>query len=291
MRSLVCLSFSLALIFGILETHAAPSCPITMNPNAFDDQYEGCEEEMDIEIQSSLLEEEKNADPDFGHAWDLAMEVWNETKEYVNEEIPDGFRDEFAIAIIIYSNDTVYSDFNEAVRNYDRENFNFHSLHFFMTRAMNFLRSDCPVPVYRGVNRVRLLPEDIGGKIRFGQFTSSSRNHTVAENFGTGTFFNISTCYGADIHYFSAYPGEEEVLIPIDEVFEVTSFTREEGESRFVLKTTKARCHYYNCDYLRKGGKSSTCVYSKGTRELSSSALITLAFSILIFIMKDITEC
>ncbi|XP_018430321.1 PREDICTED: ecto-ADP-ribosyltransferase 5-like [Nanorana parkeri] len=239
-----------------------------MNTNAFDDQYEGCELEMEYVIREHLLEQEKDIDPDFAHAWDLAMEAWAETKDYVSGDISEGFLDEFGAAIIVYSNDTVYSGFNEAVRNYDRENFNYHSLHFFMTQAMNHLRTDCPAPVYRGVNRVRLLPEDVGGEIRFGQFTSSSRNQTVAENFGTGTFFNISTCFGADIHILSAYPGEEEVLIPVDEVFEVTDFTRDEGESRFVLTTTKSRCHYYNCDYLGKGGKSRTCVFSRvPTRE------------------------
>ncbi|XP_077307310.1 ecto-ADP-ribosyltransferase 5-like [Lithobates pipiens] len=291
MRFLVCTSFVLFLIFGILKTHAAPSCPLTMNSNAFDDQYEGCEQEMDNAIKSYLLEQEKDANPEFAHAWDFAMEAWDESKEYLTEEIPDGFRDEYGVAIIIYSNDTVYSDFNEAVRNYDRENFNYHTLHFFMTRAMNLLRVDCPSPVYRGVNRVRLLPEHTGERIRFGQFTSSSRNQTVAENFGMGTFFNISTCFGADIHNFSSYPGEEEVLIPVDEVFEVAHFTRDDGESRFVLKTTKSRCHYYNCDFLRKGGKSSTCVYSRGTKELFSSAVIALSISVLISIMKNITEC
>nr|DBA32288.1 TPA: hypothetical protein GDO54_000091 [Pyxicephalus adspersus] len=226
-----------------------------MNSNAFDDQYEGCELEMENAIRSHLLKQEKNFDPEFALAWDLALEAWMESKKYFQEEIeiPASLQDEHVVALIIYSNDTVYSDFNEAVRNYDRENFHYHSLHFFMTQALKQLRLDCPVPVYRGVGGVRLLPEDIGGKIRFGQFTSSSRNRTVAENFGMRTFFNISTCFGADIHNFSPFPGEEEVLIPIDEVFEVTGFTRDGGESRFVLKTTESRCHYYNCDFLRKG--------------------------------------
>ncbi|CAI9584655.1 unnamed protein product [Staurois parvus] len=222
-----------------------------MNDNAFDDQYEGCTEEMESKIINSLLAEEKRADSVFNRTWDEAKKKWDTEKP----SVPDGFRDEYGIAIMAYSNKSsdLYSSFNRAVRDYSsRDTFHYHSLHFFITRAVVLLRSTCSHSVYRGIKNIRFKNETNVGKVRFGQFASSSTNHTVAKNFGDDTFFNITSCFGADIKKYSYYPKQEEVLIPVDEVFEVTKVIEQDGKGRFVLKTTN-RCHYYNCDYLCNG--------------------------------------
>lgn len=225
-----------------------------MNDQAFDDQYENCTEEMESRI-NSLLAEEKQADPEFSSTWDAAEKKWNTEKP----SVPSGFRDEYGIAIMAYSNNKsrLYSRFNIAVRNYSgKGTFHYHSLHFLMTRAVVLLRSSCrwsPWSVYRGIKDIHFVTEKNGEEIRFGQFSSSSTSQKVAEDFGGNTFFTFTSCFGVDIKTFSYFPKQEEVLIPVDEVFEVTNFTKQEGKSRFVLKTTKRRCHYYNCDYLNKG--------------------------------------
>ncbi|CAI9590747.1 unnamed protein product [Staurois parvus] len=158
-----------------------------------------------------------------------------------------------------YSNNqtNLFSSFNNAVRNYSsRATFRYHSLHFFLTRAVVLLRSSCwwsPWKVYRGMRGISFKYERIGGEVRFGQFSSSSTNQTVAKDFGDDTFFTFTSCFGVDIKKYSYYPKQEEVLIPVDEVFQVTDFTTQGGKERFVLKTTKSRCHYYNCDYLYNG--------------------------------------
>lgn len=266
--------FTLWLIFGIQRTQAVD---LNMSDMAFDDQYEGCIGEMENNI-SSLLAKEKQADPEFSSTWDAAEKRWKTKKP----SVPSGFRDEYGIAIMAYSNKTsnLYSNFNSAVRNYSsRDTFHYHSLHFLMTRAVVLLRSSCrwsPRSVYRGMKGIYFEPKEIGVKVRFGQFSSSSTSQKVAEGFGNDTFFTFTSCFGAQIKKYSLYPGEEEVLIPVDEVFTVTNFTKQEGKNRFVLKTTKTRCHYYNCDYLNKGGKSSICVPSRGTRMYSSLVVIAL---------------
>ncbi|PIO24256.1 hypothetical protein AB205_0025970 [Aquarana catesbeiana] len=248
-----------------------------MSDKAFDDQYEGCTEEMESRI-NSLLAEEKRADPEFSSTWDAAKKKWNTEKP----SVPSGFRDEYGIAIMAYSNknSNLYWNFNRAVRDYrSRDAFRYHSLHFLMTRAVVLLRSSCwwsPWSVYRGMNGIYFVPEKIGGEVRLGQFSSSSTSQKVAKGFDDDTFFTFTSCFGAKIKKYSYYPDEEEVLIPVDEVFTVTNFTKQEGKNRFVLKTTKRRCHFYNCDYLRNGGKSSTCVPSRGTRMFSSLVVIAL---------------
>ncbi|XP_073468683.1 ecto-ADP-ribosyltransferase 5-like isoform X2 [Aquarana catesbeiana] len=262
MRSLVGILFSVWLIFGLRQTQAVP---LTMSDTAFDDQYEGCTEEMESRI-NSLLAEEKRADPEFSRTWDAAEKKWNTKKPTV----PSGFRDEYGIAIMAYSNNetNLYKEFNKAVRDYrSRDAFRYHSLHFLMTRAVVLLRSSCwwSWSVYRGMKNIHFEPEKIGGEVRFGQFSSSSTNQKVAEGFGNDTFFTFTSCFGAKIEEYSYNPNLKEILIPVDEIFTVTNFTDQGGKNRFILKTTKRRCHYYNCDYLRKG-----------TRIFSSLAVIAL---------------
>ncbi|XP_077307299.1 ecto-ADP-ribosyltransferase 5-like isoform X2 [Lithobates pipiens] len=275
MRSLAGILFSVWLIFGIRRTQAVY---LTMSDGAFDDQYEGCTEKMESRVINSLLAEEKQADAEFRSTWDAAEIKWNAEKP----SVPKGFRDEYGIAIMAYSNKdrNLYSNFSSAVRDYrSKYAFRYHSLHFLMTRAVVLLRSSCwwsPWSVYRGMKGIYFEPVKIGGEVRLGQFSSSSTSKTEAEKFGDDTFFTFTSCFGVKLKKYSYFPKEEEILIPVDEVFTVTNFTNHGGKNRFVLKTTKRRCHYYNCDYLIGGGKSNTCVTSGGTRIFPSLAVIVL---------------
>ncbi|XP_018428637.1 PREDICTED: ecto-ADP-ribosyltransferase 5-like [Nanorana parkeri] len=269
-----------------MEFFLSPQVEIlAMNDNAFDDQYEGCTEEMENHITGILIRE-KAANQDFGRTCDEAEKKWNSEKP----SVPSGFRDEYGIAIMAYTNisSSLYSNFNSAVRNYSgRDTFPYHSLHFLMTRGVVLLRPSCwwsTWSVYRGMSNTHLKPEAIGAEVRFGQFYSSSTSKKVSEGFGNDTFFTFTSCFGVKIKTYSYVPNHEEVLIPVDEVFQVTDFTEVDGKGRFVLKTTKRRCHFYNCDYIRPGGKSSTCVPSRGTREISPSAVVAfLLCQIIIF--------
>ncbi|XP_040278606.1 ecto-ADP-ribosyltransferase 5-like [Bufo bufo] len=254
---------------------------LDMSINAFDDQYEGCTDQMEEEVITKLLNEEKK-DIEFGRTWDMATSRWRTMRL----SVPQGFKDEYGIAIMAYTNydSKVFSDFNTAVRNFKPYTFKYHSLHFFLTRGVRLLRSSCwwkPWEVYRGLSGVNFYPPTIGENIRFGQFSSSSTNKTIAENFGKDTFFTISSCFGVDVKKFSYKPKQEEILIPVDEILQVTNYTKEENNQRYILKTTKKRCHYYNCEYLQRGGPSSSCVESEGMRILSSPVVISLVLCIL----------
>ncbi|XP_063804834.1 ecto-ADP-ribosyltransferase 5-like [Pseudophryne corroboree] len=263
---------------------------LSMFSNSFDDQYEGCTEEMEDEVITNLLTKEKCADAEFSSTWDQAALRWKKMRL----SVPSGFRDEYGIAIMAYTNidSHVFSNFNQAVRNYQNSfSFRYHSLHFFLTQGVKLLRSSCwggSWTVYRGLNMTHIDPSDKGEKIRLGQFSSSSINRTVAESFGNDSFFTMSTCFGVKVKRFSYKPEQEEILIPVDEVFEMTNFTVVGSERRFVLKTTNQRCHYYNCDYLRKGGKSSHCVESGVTRITSPLSVKALLLSGFIIFTSDI---
>jgi hypothetical protein len=89
-----------------------------------------------------------------------------------------------------------------------------------------------PYITYRGVG-VRFHAH-VGDKIRFGQFTSTSANRKIAEDFiaqegAGGTLFTIRSKLGAPIWELSEFPDEMEVLVPPCEPFRVVD-VKEEGK-------------------------------------------------------------
>ncbi|KAG6922054.1 ADP-ribosyltransferase 5 [Chelydra serpentina] len=142
--------------------------------------------------------------------------------------------------------------------------FQFKAFHYYLTRALQLLRGRCDVmykrTVYRGVSAgfQHMGP----GPIRFGYFASSSFDIGVAKKFGTDTLFIIHTCFGVEIRAFSRSQEEEEVLIPVHEIF---STSRGQRSNRFVLRSTNQTCSHFNCAYLG-GEKNQICVDNSVTR-------------------------
>nr|XP_025037439.1 ecto-ADP-ribosyltransferase 5-like [Pelodiscus sinensis] len=237
---------------------------------AFDDQYIGCANKMD-EIVPGLLEKEKPMSSRLRMVWETSEKKWQEVKTKL--PLPTGFKDEHGRAIVAYTDNDFHEEFNHAVKstgtsrdNY-MEHFQFKAFHYYLTRALQLLRGKCDerykMAVYRGVKGIRFQHTG-SDPIRFGQFTSSSVNKEVAKIFGTDTFFTIYTCFGVDIRNFSNFQEEEEVLIPVHEIFRVF---QEEGSTTnsYVLRSTNQTCSHFNCAYLDRN-KDQMCVYNSATR-------------------------
>uniref|UniRef100_A0A8C3KYR4 NAD(P)(+)--arginine ADP-ribosyltransferase n=1 Tax=Chrysolophus pictus TaxID=9089 RepID=A0A8C3KYR4_CHRPC len=166
----------------------------------------------------------------------------------------------------------LYHQFNTATRRdgISRQHylrfFPFKTLHFLLTRALHTLRESQPQRchhVYRGVKGTRFTAQQ-GQVVRFGQFTSSSLRKKVAESFGQDTFFSVETCYGVPIKDLSAFPTEDEVLIPPSEQFRVTNITYTEGRS-FIQLRSQGMHSTYNCEFVKeKRCKERPCAFSAG---------------------------
>ncbi|XP_034615144.1 ecto-ADP-ribosyltransferase 5-like isoform X2 [Trachemys scripta elegans] len=252
---------------------------LSMMDDAFDDQYIGCAEKMDG-IAPGLLEKEKSMSSVFSRVWESSEGKWQSIKTELS--LPKGFKDEHGRAIIAYTDNDFHSELNAAVRGagtsraHYMASFQFKAFHYYLTRALQLLRGRCDVvykmTVYRGVS-VRFQHTG-SGHIRFGYFASSSFDIRIAKTFGTATLFTIHTCFGAEIRAFSRFQEEEEVLIPVHEIFNVA---RGQESNSFVLQSANRTCSHFNCAYLG-GEKDQTCVYNSATRggpafpsELSSS--------------------
>ncbi|NXV76004.1 NARE ribosyltransferase, partial [Atlantisia rogersi] len=225
-----------------------------MAPYSFDDQYQGCSHIMEAKL-NKLNHKEFQINSIYAVAWNTAKAKWQSTPQ------SSVLKPAQAIALMAYTlnNPPLYKYFNAAVRQAGRSrkeylyNFHYKALHFLLTQAVRNLRhaqqNRC-YHVYRGVANI-IFTAQHGQYVRFGQFTSTSLDKTIAEKFGKGgTVFSVKTCHGVPIRKFSFYPSEEEVLIPPFETFKVIRVTQKWNRAHIELQTQGVRSNY-NCEYVK----------------------------------------
>ncbi|XP_067414529.1 ecto-ADP-ribosyltransferase 5-like [Emydura macquarii macquarii] len=237
---------------------------LSMMPDAFDDQYIGCEVEMDGRAPG-LLMEEMSMSTLLSTVWKNSEQKWQSVKTKLS--LPSGFKDEHGRAIVAYTDNAFHGELNQAVRENGKspadymDKFHFKAFHYYLTRALRLLRGSCGVmykeTVYRGTD----VSHTGSGIIRFGFFASSSFDRAKAEKFGKATVFTIHTCLGVDIRNFSHFQEEEEVLIPVHEQF---SASPGQGSHSFVLWSTNQTCSNFNCAFLNRT-KNSVCADNSAT--------------------------
>ncbi|XP_074073403.1 ecto-ADP-ribosyltransferase 5-like isoform X2 [Macrotis lagotis] len=234
---------------------------LDMAPNTFDDDYTNCEKDME-QIAPFLLEKEMAQHKLFRQSWEAATVS---LKSYQNLSLPPGFQTQHALAVMVYTNSSnpLHRELNSAVREMGKsievymEQFPFKALHFYLMRALQLLRApesckeDSGQVVYRGIRSIHFEPRKPGDSVRLGQFASTSEDQNVAQNFGNATFFTLSTCFGASIKELSVFPNEREVLIPPNEVFQVSNFSQDGSRNLVTLRSLKQTCSNFNCAYLR----------------------------------------
>ncbi|XP_066109825.1 T-cell ecto-ADP-ribosyltransferase 2-like isoform X1 [Saccopteryx bilineata] len=194
----------------------ANSIKLDMAPKAFDDQYVGCTEEMEIKAPQ-LLKEELAMNRKFKNEWKRAEKEWNNKKNKISDS--NKLNNFHGTAVVAYTGN-IAMDFNKAVREFcqNPHNFQFKAFHYYLTRALQLLKKRKCYTVYRGCKTK--FGYSGKGKVRFGQFTSTSLSKSVADKYVEigGTLFIIKTCLGVHIQAFS-YEDEDEVLIPGYEMY------------------------------------------------------------------------
>ncbi|XP_036430733.1 NAD(P)(+)--arginine ADP-ribosyltransferase 1-like [Colossoma macropomum] len=246
--SLVSVLFLMTISFCIRKS-SGQVWPLDMAENSVDDSYGGCRDDMNKLVISEYIEYERKNTPGFAAAWENAL---NKRKILSILSINQ------SAAIYMYTaepqcrKDCSYVEFNKATRNgsaaYQSGDFQFYTLHFFLTDAVQQLKKEqtgC-VTSYRRT-RVKFETDVLNKKIRFGSFTSSSLNKDLTQ-FGRESCFQIYTCFGAAIESFSEFPSEKEVLIPPYETFLITA----------IKEIDKERDLWCNVVYeLKSAGKRS----------------------------------
>ncbi|XP_043761861.1 GPI-linked NAD(P)(+)--arginine ADP-ribosyltransferase 1-like isoform X1 [Cervus elaphus] len=242
--------------------------PLDMALASFDDQYAGCAAAMAAALPD-LNRTEFQANKVYADGWAQASSQWRERQAWgLNTRLdpPKGFREEHGVALLAYTaHGPLYKKFNEAVREAGRsrahylQRFSFKTFHFLLTEALQLLHSSQRPPqrhqVFRGVQGLHFWPSGTRATVRLGGFASASLERHVAERFGKDTLFGICTCLGVPIKGYSFYPGEEEVLIPPFETFQVFNACRLAQGSSLIYLQSKGKSSTYNCEYIKAVGQ------------------------------------
>ncbi|XP_042259649.1 ecto-ADP-ribosyltransferase 5-like [Thunnus maccoyii] len=227
--------------------------PLNMVPEAVDDMYHGCTEEMEKKVKSTYFNKE--------NVETLKM-VWEKCSKNKHPE-DKALTINHMLAICVYTSRDIYNEFNQAVRtgkNIYGSTFPFHSLHYWLTTAIQILnrnqkKQGCQT-TYRKTDKE--FTGNVNDIIRLGAFASSSKRKDL-KFFGNKTCFKIETCSGAYLKNYSWFPNEEEVLIPPYETFSITNITEgwgkfpdlEDCEKVFVLKSAGDKSNL-NCKLAPK---------------------------------------
>lgn len=193
-----------------------------MAEDAVDDLYFGCNRTMSETVKKKIFRTENTGA--FAKVWKKAATcaTGKLKRRAAGDEALTG---DHMQAICVYTsdnNDDFYQTFNDAVRSSREEygtTFPFHSLHFWLTSAVQILNKNKCHTSYRRTDL------DFTGKvdqiIRFGSFASTSYKSSMV-TFGNKTCFKIRTCSGGFLKHYSVVEEEEEVLIPPYEMFSIT---------------------------------------------------------------------
>ncbi|XP_067437681.1 ecto-ADP-ribosyltransferase 5-like isoform X2 [Thunnus thynnus] len=212
---------------GASAPQNSSSIPLNMVPESVDDMYHNCTEEMEKKVKEEYFNKENVGK--VAEAWEdeQVKQCVDDGKKQVNNVLSE----DHIQAICVYTSNRIYDQFNKAVRTsrsiYSSSSYQFHSLHFWLTTAIQTLNKKCHT-TYRRTTAV--FNGNVSDIIRFGTFASSSFR-TNLTYFGNETCFEIKTCSGASVKPYSVYPNEEEVLIPPYETFNITKTV--EGRSQF----------------------------------------------------------
>ncbi|XP_035515511.1 ecto-ADP-ribosyltransferase 5-like [Morone saxatilis] len=225
---------------------------LNMAEDSVDDMYFGCNEAMMDTVKIEYFEKE-------GFAWDHDDEIRKCTENNLKESKDQALTKYHMQAICVYTSNKLYKEFNDEVRTKKRfygSSFNFHSLHFLLTSAIQILNNN-----YNCQTAYRRTSVKFTGKvnqiIRLG-FASSSQNTKLIQ-FGKKTCFKIETCSGAFLKDYSFF-NEAEVLIPPYEMFIITEKITNQTKVKmhglddckvvYVLKSIGVKSNL-NCNLMR----------------------------------------
>ncbi|XP_045329665.1 ecto-ADP-ribosyltransferase 3 isoform X4 [Leopardus geoffroyi] len=285
---MVTMLLAAAILMDIFQVKAEM---LDMAENAFDDEYLKCTDRMEVKYVPQLLKEEKASHALLKAVWENAEVKWEARKTQIF--LPMSFKDNHGIALMAYVSEAreqtaFYHMFNEAVRMaglsrkeyvYD---FQFKAFHFYLTKALQLLRRPCEESYKNVVYSVsRYTSFKFGGlnQARLGHFTLAYSAKPPAPD-DQHILLTIHACFGVAIENFFDKESERVILIPLNEIFNVS----QDGTSNnLILQSTNKTCSHYECAFLG-GLKAENCIenmeysqpiyiYNPGTKSQETTVL------------------
>lgn len=235
-----------------LQNRTGVIIPLDMETESIDDMFAGCRSET-----AALIDQVGEWQGQLSLAW---ATIEKQAKRPAHMHLTDDHAK--VLYMYTYRNLKGFREsFDQTVKflkqGYTTYGFKFHYLYFHLTDAIQRLRGNqtwCRT-TYLHTNQ-HFSRGVIGEYIRLGTFTLTASNKISHLFSGEVSCFEIYTCLGANISYYSAIDEEGQVLIPTYEVFKVTHIlTRKTQQCAVVykLQSTKIPRSDLNCKLkLRK---------------------------------------
>lgn len=267
---------------------------LDMATDSIDDMYDGCRAEAASMIDLFGVFE-WHVNKYFSYAW-ASAEI--NAKKPVHKHL----KEDHAIVLYMYTRvQYIQQGFDKAVQTgkhrYSTRRFMFHYFYFYLTDAIQLLRHNqtaCRTTYYRTWKQFD--QHVINTNMRFGSFTWVASSKQSFDFNGNMSCFEINSCFGADITYYSAAKQMGQVLIPPYEVFKITDVLTDDPWCNVVykLQSTKIPRRDLNCKLNpREIDMYFGVVLDEGH---SSSTMIMLVFAVLLIIiflvlMKHKQQC
>lgn len=209
--------------------------------------FDDCRSELTVLNDYSMMQKWESCHKNFSLSWKNAEQHHRQLKHKYLEK-------EHSTALYMYTKSVlqpVNQDFKSANRRGKRkETFESRSLFSFLSEAIQILKHSQVTCLSTNVQSESLLRLNISNKqVRFSTFMLGSDDWNFNRN---TSCFEVHSCFGADITYYSALEQNNQVLIPPYEIFRVTDVQTETKECRIIYR-------------LRS---NLNCVYNKETNML-----------------------
>lgn len=214
-----------------------------MADTCVDDMFHGCSQRMAETVKKRFFPRENTG---------MFADVWKNAEDCATQNLKQKDPEDQALtedhmqAICVYT--AQYKDFYKTFNQHVRRNrtiygthFQFHSLHFWLTSALQILNGN--VKCHHTYRRTDVkVTAEVNQTIRFGFFACSSYKPSLV-HFGNESCFRIYTCSGGFMKKYSAFwRDEQEVLIPPYETFRVTEIKSSSGDTELAdCKTAELR--------------------------------------------------
>ncbi|XP_008274831.1 T-cell ecto-ADP-ribosyltransferase 2-like [Stegastes partitus] len=264
--------------------------PLDMATESIDDMYDGCQSKTASVIDLyGVFEWHFNRN--FSFAWAFA-------ERHAKKPAHKDLKEDHATVLYLYTKvKFIRDEFNKAVKRgkqkYSTDKFKFHYFYFYLTNAIQVLRqsqTQCRTTYHRTWKKFK--QNVVNTDMRFGVFmwTTSSKS---SAGFGRNvSCFEINTCLGADITYYSGVSQRGQVLIPTYEVFKVTDVVTNDPWCGVVykLQSTKAPRTVLNCKVNEKLIDSyfeTDSTHWQGSRVVMMSACVILLISAFVLVKQQ----
>lgn len=265
----------LAFILFVALYCKATAKDMDMVPDAMDDLYQGCRDEMlEWVLKSGLLRKELEQNKDFKKAWSPNTEC--------AASIPGGLKEHStALLAYAYGGREFQKAFNQAVEtsggNLSAPDFPFKSLHFLLTDTLRLLERGSCMTVYH-VSRHKFTAQK-GAEVRLGRFTVAfSDYNTMREDpdLEGGVLLKINSCHVVNVEEATCEEPDMELLLGPAEVFNVTEVkaVTEHGYDHTEISLQHVRrSSFHNCYLISRSPEASS------TRMLAGIVMVHVAIT------------